>query len=53
MAKDKDKRELAQDIINLVKAKHEDRISTHYDGCWYYHAGCLAFLIDSVLNDDE
>jgi hypothetical protein len=38
-------------IVERVKAKHAGRISTHYDECWMYHAGCLAKLIGDVLKE--
>lgn len=39
------------DILAAVEKVHEGRISTHYEGCWKYHAGCLAFILRKF--DDE
>lgn len=40
------------EIVDRVKEKHAGRISTHYEECWMYHAGCLARLIGSHLEED-
>lgn len=35
-------------ILDEVVATHAGRASTHYAGCWRYHAGCLARLLLDV-----
>lgn len=33
------------EVIATVIEMHKDSIGTHYEGCWKYHAGCLAVLL--------
>ena len=33
------------EIIAAVLEAHVGRIGTHYEGCWKYHAACLAMLL--------
>lgn len=40
-------------IVDEVYATHEGRISTHYEGCFHYHAGCLASIIKEILEEDD
>lgn len=36
------------EIIDAVLEAHEGRIGTHYEGCWKYHAACLALLLRDI-----
>lgn len=40
------------DILDDVLWHHKDHISTHYAGCHFYHAGCLASVIRDRLEDN-
>jgi hypothetical protein len=41
-------------ILHEVIATHAGRVSTHYEECWRYHAGCLArLLLDVDAYDDK
>ena len=40
------------EILSEVAKVHEGRVSTHYERCWAWHAGCLArLLLDAEGND--
>ena len=41
------------EVIAAVIETHEGRISTHYEECWKYHAGCLAVLLRDMGVADE
>lgn len=40
--------EILDEVVNV----HEGRISTHYENCWTWHAGCLARLLLD-MEDEE
>ena len=40
------------EILDAVDEPHKGQIGTHYEDCWKWHAGCLAALIRSVVDDD-
>ena len=40
-------------LVDEVYATHEGYISTHYEGCYRYHAGCLAVVIKRILEDGD
>ena len=41
------------DILDQVDETWAGHISTHYDGCWTRHAGCLAATIRHTLGNDD
>ena len=47
----KDKLPEVRKILAEVTATHEGRVSTHFEGCWKYHAGCLAYVLTETLDD--
>ena len=42
-----------RDIIEEVYQHHAGHISTHYESCWKYHAGCLASLLRGILDEED
>lgn len=39
-------------LIDEVLKAHEGEIGTHYEGCWKYHAGCLAVVLRDILEKE-
>lgn len=37
--------------VDHVYEVHGERISTHYEGCWVYHAGCLAAMLKGIIDE--
>ena len=40
--------DITQDVLDV----HEDRISTHYEGCWKYHIACLASYLHEMSKEE-
>ena len=40
-------------LVDEVYATHEGYISTHYETCYRYHAGCLASWIKEILEAED
>lgn len=49
MSDEFDRIENALRVVGEVIEERAGEISTHYDGCWVWHANCLAHYIDDVL----
>ncbi|WP_424936695.1 MULTISPECIES: hypothetical protein [Bacteria] len=39
-------------VVDDVIAEHHGRVATHWDGCWKWHAACLAHLIRGHLEEE-
>lgn len=39
------------EVLREVTTTHAGEIGTHYEGCWKYHAGCLAVFVEDLLDD--
>lgn len=37
-----------RELSARVAEHHTDHISTHYEGCFVFHAGCLAHVIHTM-----
>jgi hypothetical protein len=42
-----------EQILAEVIATHEGKIGTHYEGCYRWHAGCLALLVRDAMAAGE